>query len=85
MFGIKIRLGVEPRLTPRDDVGPCLLARVCCFFERHRVTVEKSPDRARCKACTMFGAEQLCHLNQRDVRLPLDRRQDHLAIGLDAM
>jgi len=32
MFGIKIRLGVEPRLTLRGDVGPCLLARVCCFF-----------------------------------------------------
>jgi hypothetical protein len=31
-FGIEIRLAVEPGLPPRGDVGPFLLAGVCCFF-----------------------------------------------------
>jgi hypothetical protein len=34
VLGIKIRLGVEPSLSPRGDVGPLLLARVRCFFSR---------------------------------------------------
>jgi hypothetical protein len=32
MFGIEIRLGIEPRMTPRRDVGSCLLARVRRFL-----------------------------------------------------
>jgi hypothetical protein len=33
----------------------------------------------------MFGPEHLGHLNQRDVSLPLDRRQDHLSVDFDAL
>jgi hypothetical protein len=32
MLGVEVRLGVEPRLTPRGDVEPCLLVRVRRFF-----------------------------------------------------
>ena len=31
-LGIKVRLRVEPGLTPCGDVGPCLLAGVCRFL-----------------------------------------------------
>jgi hypothetical protein len=34
VLGIEIRLGVEPSLPPRGDVGPLLLARVRRFFSR---------------------------------------------------
>jgi sugar/nucleoside kinase (ribokinase family) len=31
--GIEVRLGVEPGLAARDDVGPLLLAGVCLFLK----------------------------------------------------
>jgi hypothetical protein len=46
MFGVEIRLGVEPSLPPHRDVWPLLLAGVSRFFEGHGVPIQKAPDRA---------------------------------------
>jgi hypothetical protein len=47
------------------------------------VAVKKAPDSPGRKAGTVFGTQHLGHFDECDVRLPLDRGQDDVAIGLD--
>lgn len=48
-------------------------------------TVEKSPHRARGKAGAMFLPQQHRQFDESDIHLALDRRQDDVAIGFNAM
>ena len=47
--------------------------------------VEEAPDRAGRERGAVLSAEEFGQLDQRDVHLGLDRRQDHVAIRLDVM
>ena len=48
------------------------------------MTVEKTPDRTRRKTGAMFGPKHLGYLDQRDIYLVLDRRQNRLPVRFDA-
>jgi hypothetical protein len=48
------------------------------------MAIEKAPDRARREGYAVPPQQQISQLNQRDVDLSVDRRQDHLPVGLDA-
>lgn len=60
-------------------------AACAVFFERHGVTVEEPPHRARGERGTMLPAQHLGNLAQRDVHLLLDCREDDAAAGLNAL
>ena len=60
-------------------------AACAVFFERHGVTVEKAPDRARSKACTMLTQQHLGNLHQRHINFRIDRRKDDRSINLNAL
>ena len=62
----------------------CSLA-CAVFFQGHRVTVEKTPDRARCELRSMFRPQHLGQLDKGDVDLALDRRQNHVAIRFNPL
>jgi hypothetical protein len=49
------------------------------------MAVEESPHRAGREAGAVLAPQQLAQFDQRDIRLRLDRGQDHVAIGLDVM
>jgi hypothetical protein len=80
MFRVKVRLSLEPGLSPRGDVGPILLAHVRRFFNGHRMTIEKSPDRTRRKGRPMLFPQQHRKLNQCHIHLALDRSQYDIAM-----
>jgi len=67
------------------DVGPVQLGCVRGFFEGDGVTVEKAPNRARCKRSSRLGFERFCDLDQGHVWLGFDHAQDHLAVSLNAV
>jgi len=49
------------------------------------MAVEEAPDRAGRERGAVLAAQQLGQLDQRDVHLGLDRRQDHVTVSLNAM
>lgn len=62
----------------------CSLA-CAVFFDGNGMAVEKSPHRARGKAGAMFLPQQRRQFDESDIHLALDRRQDDVAIGFNAM
>ncbi len=62
----------------------CSLARAV-FFEGEIMAIEKTPDRAGRERGAVLAMEQRGDLDQRDVHLGFDRRQDHVAIRLDVV
>jgi hypothetical protein len=60
-------------------------AACAVFFERHGVTVQEPPHRARGERGPVLPEQHLGNLAQRDVDLLLDRRKDDAAIGLNAL
>jgi hypothetical protein len=46
-FRVEIRLGLEPCASPRENVGPLLLAGVRCFFSR-----SLSDDQENARSCS---------------------------------
>ena len=65
--------------------GRSCSAACAVFFERHRVTVEKPPDRAGREGGTVPGAQQLRKFDKADVLLGLNCRQDRRPESFDAM
>ena len=63
--------------------GRCCSLACAVFFDRDAVAVEEAPDRAGRETGAMLAPEQVRHLDQRDVHLRIDRRQDHGAECLD--
>jgi len=49
------------------------------------MAIQEAPDRARREAGAVLVAQQRRYLDQGDVHLALDRCQDDIAIGLNAM
>ncbi len=60
----------------------CSLA-CAVFFDGHRVTVEKTPDRAGRKQRSVICTQQPCQFDKGDIHLLLDRLKDHVTIGFN--
>src|SRR5450755_2141086 len=79
--------GASSRQAWRAAATSGLSCSAACalFFEGHAVTVEKAPNRTRCKRSCPLGCEHLGDLNQGHVRLGLDRTHDRLMVLFDAL
>ena len=55
------------------------------FFEGHGVTIKEAPNRTRCEGCVVLASEHVSQLDERDIRLRLNRRQDDVSISFNAM
>src|SRR6516165_8467756 len=77
--------GASSRQAWRAAATSGLSCSAACalFFEGYAVTIEKTPDRARCKRRSLLGFEHLGDHNQGHVRPGPDRIHDYLMVLLD--
>ncbi len=81
---LEIDLGVEPGLSPAENVGPLLLGGVRSPFVGHVVTIEQAPDGALRHIQTMGLPEIVDLLGEREVGV-LHQGQDIISMCFKSM